>query len=243
MTAPCTPCQARAAALAAFQAQHHAAGAYQSAVAARDAAAQVAGRTWVMTGPRSPMVEITGADLSQLFPAGTAKAVGVVGIPAAIVLGVKFLLHAAWPGALIAGAASVPLVWGLLYKAQFGGGGSGTVARPSKTLSGLVDLAMRHGFPDPQMAAAIAMAESGGNPCAQGDPHGPADCSGPNGTSTSFGLWQIHVPAHPEYGDGSGLLDPDANADAAYKISSGGTNWTPWSTYNSGAYLQYYPQA
>jgi hypothetical protein len=83
-------------------------------------------------------------------------------------------------------------------------------------------------FPDPDTAAAIAMAESGGDPSALGD----------NGTS--YGLWQIHLPAHPEY-NAQSLLDANYNAVAAFAISDSGTNWTPWSTYNSGAYEAFMP--
>jgi Lysozyme like domain len=112
-------------------------------------------------------------------------------------------------------------------------------------LAQLRALAVSTGFEDPDTAAAIAMAESGGNPLAQGDPPGPADAT-PNGTSTSFGLWQVHVPAHPEY-DPQSLLDPNYNAKAALAISSGGTVWKWWSTFNPDpvtgvpAYLQYLP--
>lgn len=95
------------------------------------------------------------------------------------------------------------------------------------SLAGLQILATSVGFPDPALAASVAMAESGGHTDAVGD------------SGTSFGLWQIHTPAHPEYTEAE-LMDATANARAAYKISSGGTNWKPWSTFNSGAYLAYY---
>lgn len=88
------------------------------------------------------------------------------------------------------------------------------------------------------IAAAIAAAESGGNPGAQGD-IGLMD-----GTwDWSQGLWQIRG-LRSERGTG-GLRDslanasPEKNAKAMYTISSGCTNWTPWSTYMSGAYLPY----
>ena len=98
------------------------------------------------------------------------------------------------------------------------------------SLPQLVDLARRHGFPDPELAAAVAMAESGGDSCSQGDPNiGYHPCGGPNGQSQSFGLWQVNIPSNPQY-DAASLLDPDANANAAYVISSSGTNWRPWST-------------
>lgn len=58
---------------------------------------------------------------------------------------------------------------------------------------------------------------------------------GPSPTN-DYGLWQINSPSHPTYATSSLLSDPLYNARAAYAISNGGTNWTPWSTYNSGAY-------
>ena len=108
------------------------------------------------------------------------------------------------------------------------------------SLPQLVDLARRHGFPDPELAAAIAWVESGGGySCAQGDPNIGASgylCDRPNGTSQSFGLWQVNVPANPKY-DPTSLLDPDYNASAAYEIYNavGGSppikrEWRPWST-------------
>jgi hypothetical protein len=94
-------------------------------------------------------------------------------------------------------------------------------------LAQLRALAASVGFVDPSLAAAVAMAESGGNSQAIGD----------NGNS--FGLWQINIPSHPQY-DGQSLLDPNANADAAFAISRGGQNWQPWTTYRTGAYKQFY---
>lgn len=81
-------------------------------------------------------------------------------------------------------------------------------------------------------AVAIAMAESSGNPDAVGDA---------NIGNGSFGLWQISSKYHPEYGpDFSILFDPQTNADAAYAIySAAGDSFSPWSTYNSGAYNTY----
>lgn len=65
------------------------------------------------------------------------------------------------------------------------------------------------------MAAAVAMAESGGNPTA-------VNTSNSNGT-TDRGLWQINSI----HGSQS-TLDPLANARAAVGISKGGTDWRPW---------------
>ncbi len=79
-------------------------------------------------------------------------------------------------------------------------------------------------------ATAIALAESGGNPTSQGD------------QGTSYGLWQIHWTVHPQF-DPSKLFDPAYNAFAMAQLSGNGSNWTPWTTYNNGAYQQYLPTA
>jgi hypothetical protein len=96
-------------------------------------------------------------------------------------------------------------------------------------LTQLQQLAASVGFPDPALTASIAMAESGGDPNAYGD----AQYGG------SVGLWQINLPSHPNF-DPQSLYDPTYNAQAAYQISSEGTNFSPWTTYRTGAYLQWY---
>jgi LysM repeat protein len=68
-------------------------------------------------------------------------------------------------------------------------------------------------------AASIAMAESGGNQYA-------------TGTVGERGYWQIN----PVNGALS-TYDPYGNARAAVIMSADGTNWSPWTTYTSGAYL------
>jgi LysM repeat protein len=68
-------------------------------------------------------------------------------------------------------------------------------------------------------AASIAMAESGGQQFATGG-------------VGERGYWQIN----PDHGSLS-TYDPLGNAKAAVIISDDGTNWTPWTTYTSGAYL------
>ena len=110
------------------------------------------------------------------------------------------------------------------------------------SLQQLQALAASVGFPDPNLAAAVAMAESGGNACAQGDPNigaGGYQCGGPNGTSTSFGLWQVNTTFNPQY-DAASLLGGPYNARAAYAISNGGANWNPWTTYRTGAFKRWY---
>ncbi len=68
------------------------------------------------------------------------------------------------------------------------------------------------------MAAEIAMAESGGNQYA----HSP---------TADFGYWQINA-SHGSLA----TYDAYGNARAAIIISSNGTDWSPWTTYNTGAY-------
>ena len=77
------------------------------------------------------------------------------------------------------------------------------------------------------IAAAVALAESSGNPDAVGPSFG--------GDSGSIGLWQIQSGAHPQWSVAS-LHDPLTNAQAAVSISGGGSNWKPWSTFTNGSY-------
>jgi soluble lytic murein transglycosylase-like protein len=77
------------------------------------------------------------------------------------------------------------------------------------------------------------MAESGGN--------ANIDNAGLNSDgSTDYGLMQINS-IHADFvgGDLEKLRDPATNIKIAYSLSRGGTNWTPWSAYNSGKYLKY----
>ncbi len=75
------------------------------------------------------------------------------------------------------------------------------------------------------MAAAIAMAESGGNDVT----------SKPNTNGTvDRGYWQINSV----HGSQSSL-DPMVNARAAVSISNNGTNWNPWTTFKTGAYRKF----
>jgi hypothetical protein len=99
----------------------------------------------------------------------------------------------------------------------------------------LADLARQAGFPESEIptAVAVAMAESGGNPNAYGDPQ----------YGGSIGLWQINLPAHPDLAQQFNLDDPLQNAKAAYQVwVNAGGRWTPWTTYNTGAYRQYLGQ-
>jgi len=69
------------------------------------------------------------------------------------------------------------------------------------------------------MAAEIAMAESGGNQYALS----PTD---------DYGYWQINAS------NGSlATFNAYGNARSAIILSGNGTNWSPWTTYTSGAYV------
>lgn len=77
--------------------------------------------------------------------------------------------------------------------------------------------------------AAIAEAESSGNPDAQNDTDN-------GGTQSSFGLWQISTGTHTP--PASNWNDPAENAAlAVQKYLSQGLS--AWGTYDSGAYQQY----
>lgn len=98
------------------------------------------------------------------------------------------------------------------------------------SFSQLEQLAKNAGFSSAlaSVMAAIALAESGGNPNATN----PYDN---NGTQTSWGLWQISYGNHNAPPNWS---DPQTNADLAYqKYLSQGLG--AWGTYTSGKYQQF----
>jgi len=135
-------------------------------------------------------------------------------------------------------------------------------AQPQQTLMGqpapsagrlsteqLVALAKQVGFSgnNAVVAAAVAKAESGGDPTIDTVKSG-TDPQMKN--EYSIGLWQINWLAHrtgtlKKMGitNPDQLRDPLTNAKAAYLIS-GGSNFKPWSVYSkSGKYKQFLPEA
>lgn len=86
------------------------------------------------------------------------------------------------------------------------------------------------------VAAAIAEAESGGNPLAAYPGTTVAPGAGSNTDAT--GLWQIlGVPAGFTPAQ---LTDPASNAQMAVaKYNAAGGSFSPWVTYTNGAYLPY----
>jgi cell wall-associated NlpC family hydrolase len=82
---------------------------------------------------------------------------------------------------------------------------------------------------------AIALAESGGHPRSH-------NASGED----SRGLWQINAAAHPELANRYDLYDPVHNARAAFEVSGGGDDVSPWTVTHGGStapYLQYREEA
>ena len=60
--------------------------------------------------------------------------------------------------------------------------------------------------------------------------------------SRDRGVWQINSKWHSEVSDAQ-AFNPATCAQQAARISSNGTNWTPWTTYNNGAYNQFMSRA
>lgn len=87
------------------------------------------------------------------------------------------------------------------------------------------------------IAAAIAQAESSGNPGAYNGA----------GKDNSYGLWQINMigamgpQRRAQLGISSNdqLYDPATNARAMYMVSNGCTSFSPWSTFINGAYQRF----
>lgn len=85
-----------------------------------------------------------------------------------------------------------------------------------------------------QIATAIALAESGGDT----DKVSPQNRNG----TYDFGTWQING-VHKDLLASHNWRDPADNAAMMFIISNGGTNWKPWASYTSGAYLTHYAAA
>jgi hypothetical protein len=89
------------------------------------------------------------------------------------------------------------------------------------------------------IASAIAMAESGGT--------STQIANIPATTAYCLGLWQVNfynglgVKREKLYGITTVefLARPATQAFIAGKISTGGTNWTTWTTYRDGTYLKF----
>lgn len=95
------------------------------------------------------------------------------------------------------------------------------------------------GYPQIVVAVAVALAESSCNSTAVASSGPTPGC--PNG-SQNRGLWQINNCYHPNVSDAC-AFQIQCNANAAFTISGRGTDWTPWSTFSSGAWRNYIPLA
>lgn len=102
----------------------------------------------------------------------------------------------------------------------------------------------------PSMAA-IALAESGGNPDAinpeacRDEANAGQPCNVSSTGDYSIGLWQINyygglfLGRVAAYGPPGALFDPLANARAAVDIAGNGSGRTAWTTYGGASYLAY----
>lgn len=108
----------------------------------------------------------------------------------------------------------------------------------------LMDILRQAGFTGSSLdtAYAIAMAESGGNAKAFNGNQKTGD--------RSYGLFQINMlggmgpERRKQFGLSSNdsLYDALTNARVAFKMSDGGKNWSPWSTYNNDTYRRFLGQ-
>jgi peptidoglycan hydrolase-like protein with peptidoglycan-binding domain len=101
----------------------------------------------------------------------------------------------------------------------------------------LAEVAAGAGFTDVglELAIAVALAESGGRTDA-------VNTTGNHPASRDRGLWQINSYWHPEVTDPQ-AFNPQQCAAAAFRISSHGQDWRPWSTFNSGSYRAFVTRA
>lgn len=88
---------------------------------------------------------------------------------------------------------------------------------------------------DALKAFAIALAESGGDPAVVSKPNA-------NGT-VDYGLMQINSSHKALLANGN-WQDPTSNANMGYQLYvAAGNKFTPWTTYNDGAYAQHLARA
>jgi hypothetical protein len=118
-----------------------------------------------------------------------------------------------------------------MYRSAYGYWDKGDTTVTTLTPAQIATVAKTAGFSGQNLVIAIAicLAESGGV---------VEIVSAPNTDGTlDRGLWQINT-IHSEYSTPD-MLIASKNAAAAYTLSSQGTVFTPWSTYNSGKYKQF----
>jgi cell wall-associated NlpC family hydrolase len=105
-----------------------------------------------------------------------------------------------------------------------------SVCMPRFTAEQIYAYARQAGFSPDQATTmtAIAMAESGG------DSRSHATVG-----EDSQGLWQVNALAHPDLATRFNLYDPAQNAQAAFIVSKGGADVSPWSVTHGGLSARY----
>lgn len=114
-----------------------------------------------------------------------------------------------------------------------GGGAGPAMGSSTPNKARLIEAARRAGFTGQALATAVAvaMAESGGRENARG-------VNSDSRRTVDRGPWQINSYWHREVPDAE-AYNYDAAARHAFRISGGGRNWSPWTTYKTGAYRRY----
>jgi Lysozyme like domain len=149
----------------------------------------------------------------------------LLSLPAAVLLA-GLTVTAAQAGTIPAGAAASPQDTCTV---------TSTLAGDHYSAVQVAQTAKNNGFSGNGLviSVAVALAESSGwTQAVLVD----SDCS------RDRGLWQINSYWHSEVSDAQ-AFDPNGCAQAAYTISSSGSDWTPWTTYQNGAYQQYLGEA
>jgi hypothetical protein len=118
--------------------------------------------------------------------------------------------------------------------AAFGGGAGSLPGTIGTEPVGLAAAAQQAGFQGNalRVAVAVGLAESRGNPTAKRPNPPTPGC--PTG-SLDRGGWQLNNCYHAEVPDACAYQLTCA-ARETYRISAGGTDWTPWGTFTSGAW-------
>lgn len=106
------------------------------------------------------------------------------------------------------------------------------------SLQDLVNAAGKAGFQGPSLAIAVAvsLAEDGRMSLTA------VNVNNDPWKSRDRGPWQINDHWHPDVPD-SCAFDLQCSANAAFKISNSGASWTPWATFQNGAYKKFLGQA
>jgi cell wall-associated NlpC family hydrolase len=116
--------------------------------------------------------------------------------------------------------------------------GQGTAINYTGQAAQIAQMARNAGFPESAIpaAVAIALAESSGHADAthhNSDEHGSVD----------YGLMQINGYWHGDLMNQYNWQDPQQNMDMAYQVyKDAGGSFSPWSTWNNGAYQNYMGQ-